>query len=193
VPETGATVVVGGAAPANKHARVWQPVAEVPGIVRIGNNANGGLLELQQGGTLRLSTLQMATGPVQARGYLAVTGGSLKVDYTGSMAASNPGAFARIRVSAGRLDWGYSLVVSMPGSEAELVVSGTGPEAVFGEGITLAEGARLVFELDASGVTPLEASGYFNNHDGARLTVERGDFAWGEDAEVLLVGAATVL
>jgi len=187
LPTLGSTAIVGGGGHVDRIARVAQPVDNPVGLLRLGNNQNGGILRIEDGGDLRLFSLNMAVGPAIARGNLEVTGGRLRIQDLTEAAFIQPNATARIVVIGGDFDWGKHLFLSRPGSTAEWIVHGSSIRSVRGESITLGPGAHLIFELDADGVTPVGVDRYFNNQQGSQITVRRGNFEGDLDDNPLLL------
>lgn len=176
LPPLGTTAIIGGGGHVDRLARVSATVVNPVGLLRIGNNQNGGILRIEDGGQLRLFSLNMAVGPANARGKLELTGGSLRIQDLLEAAFNQPNATAQILVSGGRLDWGRHLFLSREGSTAEWTIRGSEVRSVRGESVTLGPGANIIFELDGGGVTPIEVERYFNNQVGSRLTVRRGNY-----------------
>ncbi len=190
LPPLGSTAIVGGGGLVDRVARVREPVQTPVGLLRLGNNQNGGILRIEEGGELRLFSLNMAVGPANARGTLEVTGGGLRIQDLTEAAFIQPNATARLVISGGSFHWGRHLFLSRPGSTAELVVRGSAARYIRGESVTIGPGADLVFELDADGVTPVEVDRYFNNQEGSRIVVRRGMFGGDLDERpVVLVHA----
>lgn len=187
LPPMGSIAIVGGGGPVDRVARVAQPVDNPVGLVRVGNNANGGILRIKEGGDLRLFSLNMAVGPANARGDLEVTGGRLRIQDLTEAAFIQPNASVRVVVTGGTFDWGRHLFLSRPGSTAEFMVHGSSIRSVRGESVTLGPGAHLAFELDADGVTPIGVDRYFNNQQGSRITVRRGNFEGDLDEHPVLL------
>lgn len=184
LPAASDTVILNNSRTA--HITAGNPVA-LADILRVGNqNSEVHFGVLNVGGDLNVaSNLQIASGP-NSEGYVTQAAGTITIGSNFQIAANNSGAVAEYSISGGTL--------SAPTATIAVGTEGTGlfhvegdSAAISASSMEVGANATLSFTLGESGVTPITVAASFSRHSNSMLMVDRGDYNWGEDSELLLV------
>jgi hypothetical protein len=168
LPADPANAIVGGGRTAN----VTSVIAEAPGFIRIGNNANGGTLNVS-GGSLSGTHLQVASGAGSV-GSVALSGGTLTVGAFSAASTTAGAATATVTLSGGTLNWGSSFNIGTEGP-ATVTISGSAGTSYSGANIAVGSG-NLVFLFDGGGINSLAATSALSIGASSTLAVDGSNY-----------------
>jgi hypothetical protein len=131
------------------------------------------------GGSLTVTQMFSTVNSGGGAGTTTISGGTLTAAQTHiGVIAGNTGAGAGVlTVSGGTLNWGSLLSVGVI-SSGTLAVDGTAA-ALSGTAITLSTNSTLRFDLGASSVSALDASGALTIDSAAKLIIDGSDYTGG--------------
>lgn len=181
LPDSGSTAVITNA----RHAMITAGSA-LANIVRVGNNDNGGTLELTGGSLAVGSNLQVSTAGA-GLGVVIVSGGSLQVSSRTQLASNNSAAAeARFHYRGGTVGLN-ALDVGTVGT-AELVLDGAAARQFHVANLNLGggTGGELRFVLGEFGYPKLKLSHALSVAANATLTIDGTAYRGGTASPVLI-------
>jgi hypothetical protein len=154
------------------HARIAtisSQIKESPNIIRVGNNPNGGTLDLIDG-SITATNLQVASTNL-SNGAVNLTGGSLTISNSTLVASNNiTPNLGSLNLSGGTFSWGDNMTIGSAGTGNLSITGANGNYS--GNNLTAGANAKFTFVLSAEGVSSLSASGDFTIADGASIVVD---------------------
>lgn len=165
VPDSGDTAVVTN----GRIANISSSISQSPTMIRIGNNVDGGTLNISAGG-ISANNLQVASAN-GSNGTVNLSGGSLtlfnSVLITSNNISPNLGS---LNLSGGTFSWGNNMTIGSAGTGNLSITGANGNYS--GNNLTAGANAKFTFVLSADGVSFLAASGDFTIADGASIAVD---------------------
>lgn len=159
-------------------------------FVRLGNNASGGTISIQSGGSLvATSATQVATANGSV-GTLNIAGGSLSAGSLQVAANQATAADGFVHITAGDLTWTQGFVGTQ--GTGAIGVTGSDATSITGLNLTLGDGGGLEFVLGSAGVTKMTITNTLTIGNLSTLVVNLAAYASGA-ATIDLVDAGQPL
>jgi hypothetical protein len=150
-------------------ANISSSISERPSIIRIGNNANGGFLNITAG-SIEANNLQIASANA-SNGTVNLSGGTLTLTNVFQVASNTAtAAEGNLNLSGGTLNWGTGLTVGLSGTGNLSVTGDSGSYS--GAVLNAAGGSTFTFVLGADGVSSLNGTGNLTISAGASIVVD---------------------
>lgn len=171
IPGPDDTAVVTSA----REAVVSSVIGSAPGILRIGNNADGGTLRITAG-ALSATNFQAATA-ASSTGHLVLSGGSLTVGNSSLFSANGTvtGTSSTLTINGGNFTWGNTLNIGNTGTTLATVSGNTA--TITGVNIIAGAGTTFAFNVASGGVTPYVGTGTMEIASGATLVVDLAGYS----------------
>ncbi|MGB6223173.1 hypothetical protein [Haloferula sp.] len=188
VPDAGSDAAVVALISNTNIANISSAVPNVA-TVRIGNNSNGGTVNIQSGGSITAGTATQIATANGSIGTLNISGGTMSAASL-QVAANNATATeGSVNITAGALSWTNGSI----GTQGTGTINLIGDTAtVSGTNLTLGSGGGLGFTLNSTGVSQISLVGLFSISATAVLDVDMLSYTGGSAAITLVDTNATL-
>lgn len=188
VPDAGSDASVVALVNGGNAANVSSAVPDVA-TVRIGNNSNGGTVDIQTGGSLTATLATQIATANASTGTLNISGGTMSAASLQVAANQATATTGSVNITAGALAWTNGNV----GTQGTGRINITGDTAtVSGSNLTLGSGGGLSFTLNTTGVSQISLAGLFSISATALLDIDMLAYM-GDSATLTLVDTNSTL